>query len=289
MALAVSIAVGMLSADRAQPAASTTPRFEVASIKPALPEDPDAKRPGMDVRLLPGGRLSAEGVVLRYLIQNAYGVEPFQISGGPNWINSARYNIDAKARGNPDSSQMRLMMQSLLEDRFKLRVHRETRDLPVYELTAAKSGLKLQPAKQGSCISPGTGGTQSPPVPGQPIPCGRVLTMMSSSRVGLHGGSVSMTELVRVLSNVLGRTVVDKTGFAGVFDVSLEFTPDQALGGMPWLSPGPVAASDSPRVPSPDRGTVFAALQEQLELKLKSAKGPVDVLVVDSLERPSAN
>jgi bla regulator protein blaR1 len=291
-ALAAPIVVGMMNAPavQAQSTAATRPRFEVASIKPAPQEGPDVKRPGLDVRMLPGGRLSAEKVLLRYFIQNAYGVEPFQISGGPAWINSTHYDIEAKAEGNPNRSQMRLMMQALLEDRFKLKLHHETKELPVYELTAAKGGVKLQEPKQGSCISPDPSGPPLPPVPGQPIPCGRVLMMMSPSVVQMHGGRVSMTELVRVLSNVLGRTVVDKTGFTATFDVHLEFAPDESVGGVPGPPPGPAAANDSTRpVPAPDlHGSIFAAVQE-IGLKLKSAKGPVDELIIDSLEKPSAN
>jgi uncharacterized protein (TIGR03435 family) len=114
--------------------------------------------------------------------------------------------------------------------------------------------------------------------------------MMSSSRVRMQGGRISMTELVRALSNVLGRTVVDKTGFTATFDFHLEFTPDESLGGVPWSPPGPAAANDSTRpVPSPDlHGSIFTAIQE-LGLKLKSAKGPVDVMIIDSMEKPSAN
>jgi len=292
-ALAAPIVVGMMNASavQAQSTSATKPRFEAAAIKPVSQEGPDEKRPGLNVRMLPGGRLVAKDVLLRYFIQNAWGVEPFQISGGPSWIDSAHYDINAKAEGNPNNSQMRLMMQALLQDRFKLRLHHETKELPVYELTAANSGIKLQEPKQGSCISPDPGAPPSPPVPGQPIPCGRVLMMMSSSRVAMQGGKVSMTELVRVLSNVLGRTVVDKTGFTSTFDVHLEFTPDESLGGAPSPPPSPAAANDSTGpVPSPDvHGTIFVAIQEQLGLKFKSAKGSVDVLIIDSLEKPSAN
>ena len=290
-ALAAPIGAGMMNAPavQAQSTAATMPRFEVASIKPSSQEDPDVKRPGLDVRMLPGGRLRAEKVLLRYFIQDAYGVEPFQISGGPAWINSARYDINAEAEGNPNSRQMRLMMQALLADRFKLKLRHEMKELPVYELTAAKSGIKLQEAKRGSCISPDPGGPPLEPVPGQPIPCGRVLMMMSPSGARIHGGKVSMTDFVRVLSNVLGRTVVDKTGFTATLDVHLEFALDESLGEAPWPPPGRAAANDSTR-PSPDvHGTVFAAIQEQLGLKLKSAKGPVDVLIIESLEKPSAN
>jgi bla regulator protein blaR1 len=290
-ALAAPIVVGMMNAPAVQAQSTATmPRFEVASIKPTSQEGPDVQGLG-DVRMLPGGRLLAEKVLLRYFIQNAYGVKPFQISGGPAWINSAHYDIDAKAEGNPNNSQMRLMMQALLEDRFKLKLHHETKDRAVYELTAAKSGVKLQEPKEGSCISPDPNGPPLPPAPGQPIPCGRVLMMMSPSGARMQGGKVSMTELVRVLSNVLGRTVVDKTGFTATFDVHLEFTPDESLAGLPGPPPSPATPNDSTRpVPSPDlHGTIFAATQEQLGLKLESAKGPVDVLIIDSVEKPSAN
>jgi uncharacterized protein (TIGR03435 family) len=264
----------------------------------------------------------AETVLLRYFIQNAYAVKPFQITGGPAWINSAHYDIDAKAGGNPNNSQMLLMMQALLEDRFKLKLYHETRDLPVYELTAAKSGVKLQGSKEGSCISPapngppllapngppllapngappppppaprpGPNGPPLPPAPGQSIPCGRVLMMMSPSGARMQGGRVSMTDLVRTLSNVLGRTVVDKTGFTTTFDVNLQFTPDESLAGLPVPPPSPDLPNNSTRpVPSPDLyGTIFAAIQEQLGLKLESAKGPVDMLIIDSVEKPSDN
>ena len=291
-ALATPIVIGMMNAPaiQAQTPTAITPRFEVASIKPTSQQGPDVQGLG-DVHILPGGRLVAEKVLLRYFIQNAYGVKPFQISGGPAWISSAHYDINAKAEGSPNNSQMRLMMQALLEDRFKLKLHRETKELPVYELTVARSGVKLPKPKQGSCISPDPNAPPLPFAPGQPIPCGRVLVTLQPSGARMHGGGVSMTELIRVFSNVLGRTVVDKTGFTGTFDAHLEFTPDESLSGMPWPPPGSAAPGDPARpAPPPDlHGNIFAALQEQLGLKLESAKGPVDVIVIDSAEKPSAN
>ncbi len=241
--------------------------------------------------MLPGGRLLAEKVSLRYFIQNAYDLKPFQISGGPSWINSAHYDIDAKADGDPNRSQRRLMMQALLQDRFKLKVHRETRQLPVYELIVAKGGPKLAEPKEGSCTASDPNESSFPPTPGQLQACGRVLVMMSRSGAQLRGGKISMTELVRVLSNVLGRTVVDKTGFQTAFDVQLLFTPDDTLAGLPAPPPSLSPSSDSTRpAPSPDAyGNLFAAIQHQLGLKVESTKGPVDVLVIDSVERPSAN
>src|SRR6185312_8482660 len=203
------------------------------------------------------------------------------------------------------------MMQALLEDRFKLKLHHETRDLPVYELTAAKSGVKLQGSKEGSCISPAPNGPPLfgqdgvppppppppppglpfPPAPGKSILCGRVVMGMSSSDARIQGGRVSMTDLVRTLSNVLGRTVVDKTGFTTTFDFYLRFTSDESLAGLAVPPPSPDSPNNSTRpVPSPDLyGNIFAAIQEQLGLKLESARGPVDVLVIDSVEKPSDN
>jgi bla regulator protein blaR1 len=254
-----------------QPAA--LPRFEVVSIKPNAQAGSDIQGNG-DVRFLPGGRLSTERASLRYIIQNAYGVKPFQLIGGPGWIDSAHYDIDAKAPTDARPAEMRLMMQAMLEDRFQLKAHRESRELPVYELTAAKSGVKLEPPKPEGCTPP--------------RPCGRVLMTISGAGARLEGAQVPMAEFVRVLSNVLARTVVDKTGFSGLFDVRLDFAPDQTLGGLP--AP---AGSDDPRVPSipadPNHPTIFTAMQQQLGIKVEAAKGPVEVIIIDRVERPAGN
>ena len=288
-ALAVPILIGALHAPVLDAQSPPGIHFDVASIKPTSQQGPDIQGLG-SVQVLPGGRLFAEKALLRYFIQNAYGVKPFQIFGGPGWINSAHYDIDARAEGNPSPGQMRLMMQSLLRQRFQLQLHHETKILPVYELTVAKNGLNLPEPKQGSCVAPDPNAGPLP-APGQPIACGRVLMMMSPAGAQLRGGKVSMPELVRVLSNVLGRIVVDKTGFRGTFDVHLEFAPDETLGGLPTPPPLPSPSNDSARpAPPPDsRGNLSAALDEQLGLKLQPAKGPVDILVIDSVERPSAN
>jgi uncharacterized protein (TIGR03435 family) len=232
------------------------PRFDVASIKP---DSPGGVSTG-DFRLLPGGRLSAEKVVLRFFIQNAFGLKPFQLSGGPVWTATQGYDIEAKAEGNPTGAQMQKMMQALLEDRFKLKYHRETKELPVYALSAAKGGLKLPDPTQGNenvsvHISRMTG-------------------------VQLTGEKITMAELARVLSNLLGRTVIDKTGFAGSFLVRLSFSLDDTLAGLPHFPDVPNDAA----IPS-----VFVALQEQLGVKLESTRGPVEILVIDHIEKPSEN
>lgn len=262
-----------------------SPRFDVASIKPNSSTVGGAG----DIRALPGGRLTAEGVLARFLIQDAYGVKPFQISGGPGWVNSDRYDIDAKAQGNPSRAQTRLMTQALLAERFKLKIHRETRELPVYVLTAAKNGINLQPPKEGGCADPNTPEPLPPPNPGQPelAPCGRVIVLISVPQARLAGGMATMTDLIRPLSNLLDRPVVDKTGITERLDVHPEFAADDILG----LLTGPYGPAPSGATPSADPAgpSIFTALQEQLGLRLESAKGPVEVLVIDHVERPTEN
>jgi uncharacterized protein (TIGR03435 family) len=275
--LILPIGIGLLNAplSRAQGSAER-PQFEVASIKP---NSPGGVSTG-DFRFLPGGRFTAEKAVLRFLIQNAYGLKPFQISGGPDWINSQGYDIQAKASGNPTPAQMQRMMQTLLEDRFKLKTHREVKELPVYALTVARSGLKLPEPKDGSCATSDPDGPPAPPAPGQTSPCGRAMVTISRmAGARIQGGKISMAELTRILSNMLGRTVIDKTGFMGVFDVHLEFALDDAIAGLPHPT-GPPGETSIP--------SVFVALQEQLGLKLESTKGPVEVLIIDHVERPTS-
>jgi uncharacterized protein (TIGR03435 family) len=265
-----------------QPAAR--PEFQVASIKP----NTAVGARGMGVGALPGGHLTARNAPLRMLIQNAYAVQASQVLGGPSWINSEGYDIEAKPERNADRKQMWLMLQNLLADRFKLALHRETRNLPIYALTMTRGGLKPPPPKAGSCVNIDP---TAPPPSGTPpgFPCGLVGIMGSpSGLVQMQGGKVLMPELVRVLALVLGREVSDRTVFTGEFDVHLEFTPDESTRGL--MGPGgPGDPGGPPLATDPGRPNIFAALQEQLGLKLTSAKGPVEVLVIDHVERPTAN
>ena len=265
-----------------QPAAR--PEFQVASIK----ANTAVGARGMGVRALPGGRLSTLNAPLMMLIQNAYAVQASQVVGGPSWINSEGYDIEAKPEGNTDREHMWLMLQSLLADRFKLALHRETRELPIYTLTMTKGGLKPPPPNAGTCAN---FDPAAPPRPGTPLgfPCGKVGIMGSpSGLLQMQGGKVLMPELVRVLAMVLGRQVSDKTGVTGEFDVHLEFTPDESTMGLPGAG-GPGDPGGPPLTSDPGRPNLFAALQEQLGLKLAPAKGPVEVLVIDHVERPTAN
>jgi uncharacterized protein (TIGR03435 family) len=254
--------------------ASVPPQqFEAASIKVNPGCD---TRPRQNQAPLPG-RLTFECTTLATAIQNAYGVwadgdspNPVltQVSGGPGWINSDFYEIIATVNGDLPLGQINgPMFRSVLEERFKLKIHRETKQAPVYALTIARSGFKLRPTEPGDC---------SPPSCGFPVPG------MKGRNVTVDGKGISMKNLAEgLLSRTVDRKVIDKTGIDGVYDFHLEFTPDAGtpLGAPPGFSP-----SDEPGgLP------IFTALEEQLGLTLKAERGSVDVLVIDSVERPSEN
>jgi len=207
-------------------------------------------------------------------------------------MQSEGYNIDAKGNGNASREQTFLMLRSLLEDRFQLKLRRETRELPVYTLTVAKNGPKLPQPKDGSCITmdPNAPTLPPPPAPGRPaFPCGRAGVMAESSGARMQGGKVPMTEFIRILSMIMGRPVVDKTGYSETFDLLLSFTPDEAVAGLPRGAAPRDAGSPAPTTDPAAPPTIFAALQEQLGLRLESTKGPVGVLVIDHVERPTGN
>jgi uncharacterized protein (TIGR03435 family) len=239
------------------------PRFDVASIKPS------GEQRMMYVRPMPGGRLIASAP-LRLIVMNAYGMQYSQIVGAPDWLSSERFSIDAKAEGNPTREQVMLMLQTLLEERFQLKAHRESRELPIYALVAAKNGPKLPAPKEGACASPDASGRPDSTLP----PCGQVRISMSPAGVVMEGGRAPMSELARVLAIPLDRPVVNRTGLAGLFDIHLQFTDD-------GHGATPPADAVNP--------SIFTALQEQLGLKLESTKGPIDVLVIDRVARPTAN
>jgi len=258
------------------------PRFAVASIKPSR------ERLSMVVPMFvgyrPGGRLVAGNAPLTMLIERAYSVEGFQVVGGPAWINTDGYNIEAKPESNTDQKRTLLMLRTLLADRFKLSMHRETRDLPVYDLQAVRSGPKL-PAPQGRACSEALTALPEPGQPRPAPPCGPGL-VKAGTGLTMEGISVSMPAFTKQLSLILGREVIDKTGFTGEFSLHLEFAIDDALAGLP----APVGPDASPQPVDPAaRPSILTALPEQLGLKLEVSKGPVDVLVIDHVERPAGN
>jgi uncharacterized protein (TIGR03435 family) len=259
-ALALPVVVGIINTPSAS-AQETRPEFEVASVKPSNPTDPV-----FGMRIPPGGdRFSITNATLEMLIGFAYRLPNPQISGGPKWVDSESFTIEAKvdsatrlSPGNAGFGQVMLMLQSLLADRFKLSMHKETRSEAVYELSVAKRGAKLKKAEADDKL-------------GRRI--GR----------GLVAGTMPLPVLAVSLSQSLDRPVVDKTGLAGNYSFTLTYTPEVGQGARF----GPPAPDDSPT----DAGapSIFTALREQLGLELKSAREPVEVLVIDHVERPSEN
>jgi uncharacterized protein (TIGR03435 family) len=277
-----------IHAQSTPPKNAPLPSFEVASIKrnPSVWNEPTHHR--MDVHPELGGRLTAHNAPLMLLIQRAYAVQAFQVVGGPAWINTDGYDVEAKPEGNTDRKEMWLMLQTLLADRFKLTLHRETRRLPVYDLKAAKRGPKLPAPKAVGCVSRPPDAPPTPSPQGQ-ADCGYVAGPMGpSGLLQLEGSKVHMADLISKLALVLGRPVLDKTEFTGEFDLNLSFTADEATMGLPGFG-GPGDPGGSPLPTDPNVPNIFAALEEQLGLKLVSAKGPVEVLVIDHVERPSEN
>ena len=244
--------------------AAVGPAFEVASIKPNNSGDP-----GMRMQA-PPGRFTATNVTLRLLIRTAYRVQDFQISGGPTWLNADRFDIEAKADGNPSPDQLSSMLRALLTDRFKLMVHNDTRELPVYTLLVVRNdgrlGSQLRPT---DCGRPDNASPPAPPDPNQSQPCGTVKT--GPGRLTFRGAP--MSQILQGLSPLVNRVVLDRTGLTGNFDLDLEWTPDAGANALPTES-GP---------------SIFTALQEQLGLKLDSTKGPVDVLVIDGVKQPTSD
>jgi uncharacterized protein (TIGR03435 family) len=264
------------------PAAAAPAAFEVASVKPNKSGD---NRVMFSIQ--PGGRFTASNVQVRQLIANAYDMQMFRIEGGPAWIGSERYDIQAKAEGATELTRDRLapMLRALLADRFKLAAHTEKRELPVYALVLARGDGTLGPNAAPSAVDcaamfagrRGGGPPPAPPQPGERIQCG-----MRIGPASIEAGGVPMAEIARVLSQQVGRVVIDRTNVTGNVDLKLEFAPDFQGRGGPPDAPGGAAP------PSPgDAPSLFTALQEQAGLKLESQRAPVEVLVIDGIERPT--
>jgi len=316
----------------ARSAHATTPRFEVASVKPCKVED-DTGRGGKGggggrIRWDPG-RLDEECQTVFNLIRDAYlaypdgkpwrvaalgdaglnepgqvtctgcggGLPPVSdrqfgqpIEGSPTWLRSDRYTIDAKAEGPESIAMMRgPMMQALLEERFKLKIHRENREVPVYEMTLAKGSTKLRPAKEGSCIPAdrfvptSVPSREHPMAAGSPVACGEP----SASASGLDFNGTTIANLCRLLSGWADRDVIDKTGLAGMFDFHFDIPPrepteDRVFG---QSAPGPPRSADN-------TAAMFTAAMQvlgKLGLKIAPAKGLGQFLVIDHVERPAGN
>jgi len=228
----------------ALPQTTAAPAFDVASIRLS------AATFGSYVRYPPGGRLSAMSWISQ-MIQMAYGLHSYQVTGGPGWLNTDRYDIEAKAE-NPDAtkSDINAMLQTLLADRFKLKFHRESKDFATYDLVVDKNGPKLIPLKEGEASK---------------------CTRENSEFCGM----TSVSALTSWLTGVVGRPVFDKTGISGRYDVLLTFDVYAVQGKTPPEGYGKPLLVD--------------ALREQLGLRLVPNKEVMPVLVVDSIERPTEN
>jgi uncharacterized protein (TIGR03435 family) len=252
------------------------PAFETASIKESA---------GSSIRSSAPDRFSAS-TPLSFLLMYAYEVSEFQIVGGPDWVRERRYDVEAKAERQPTTTQMRLMMRRLRAERFALKMHFETRELPRYALVMSRSDLRLGPrlrpskidcpaivAARGPDYRPSTG----PPQPGDPPSCAIRGCAAGGSLTMLMEGQ-PMSEIAKLLQPRAGRVVVDKTGLTGTYDIELETE-------IPSLPVVPEGTFGQPR----EGLALFTALPKQLGLKLESERGPVDVLVIDSVELPTPN
>jgi uncharacterized protein (TIGR03435 family) len=269
--------------DSTAPQEVTAPQwaFEVASVKPS--KSVDNTRGGL---FSPGGRYSAAGIPLRAVIIAAYEIDPVRLSGGPDWLDSEGFDIVAKAEAGAIAPgaldrgrlhRLHLMLQTLLRDRFQLTIHRETKQGPIYELVA-KGGFKLHALKGVNCevLNPTAAN------PG----CG---DFTSSSRNGsLIGPKVEIRDVAWMLPRLMDPVVVDKTGIDGYFDIDLRWTI--RTGSDVEVADGREAGPDRREVGITAQGlTIFAALEQQLGLKLEATRGPIEIVVIDHVERPSGN
>ena len=259
--------------------------FEVATVKPAAP---------LTGRVAPRGgpgtadpeRVNYTYVSMKNLLMSAYGLPINQVFG-PSWIDSEHYDIVAKVPPGATKEQVNVMLQNLLADRFKLVVHRETRELPLYELVVGKNGPKIKPyVEDPNAPKPEPGRPFATGKDGNPIPRpGSLIMTMSQGKRRVTASKQSIggsPGLATVLGAELGRPVVDKTGLTGDYDYTIEFRPQ-----------GPNAAPPGQQIPEPndsDAPDILVAVQEQLGLRLEAKKGPIEVVVVDRGERsPTEN
>jgi len=255
--------------------------FETASVKPNKSGDEERF-----TRVDPGGGLTVVNMQLRELITWAYQIQSFQLEGGPGWIASDRFDILAKPeREVPSTGEQdprRMMLRTLLADRFKLVMHKETKELPIFELVLARQGGKLGPQLRPAAVdcaaraAAARAGTP-PPSSGPPGPgfCGTTMNPVS-----VRGGGATMAMLASLLERAAKRLVIDRTGLKGNWDLEVNYTPDRSQ-----LPPG----VELPSSIDPNGPSLFTALEEQLGLKLRPARGPVEVLVIDSVQQPTPN
>jgi uncharacterized protein (TIGR03435 family) len=305
--------------------------FEVASIKPAQPPQPDAqgriflRGPSGGPGSKDPGRINYPFMTLKSLLTTAYNVKNFQITG-PSWLDSERFDITATMPPETTKEQFQIMLQNLLIDRFRMSVHHEQKDLPMYSMVVVKAG-KLK--ESTATAAPVDLDNPPPPPPGPPkigadgfpiMPAAianrpGIFMMMMPGRARWTAVAQTMQDLASRLSNEFSRPVIDNTGFTAKYDFTLTFAPDPNQGpgrGGPLPLPGPGGAVAIGRGPGPGAGAgpgpgpggndnvfvpdgetpplLLGALQSQLGLKLEPKKGPVDIVVIDKIEKtPTEN
>ncbi|MFZ0819124.1 MAG: TIGR03435 family protein [Candidatus Acidiferrales bacterium] len=275
----------------AQAPGQTTPldlskfEYEVASFKP------DKSDTGMTrMQSAPDG-FSATNMMLQNLVTSAFGIQNYQLEGAPSWLTSERFDIDAKMDPAVSEAFQKLspedrnlarqhMFQVLLADRCNLKFHRESKELPVYALVIGKNGSKLKEAKPDDTYPNGIQGAGGRGGRG---------VMSMNGRGGaqtMTGQAVPIGNLARTLASFLGRPVLDKTGLTGMYDYTLQWSPEDTRA----QAPSGGGDGQPPAAPSEPAGpTLLMAVQDQLGLKLESGKGPVEIIVIEHIERPSEN
>ncbi len=244
------------------------PAFEVASLKrnTSLSENG-----GGGPR--PGGRYRLTNMPTRSIIAVAWNIPTGRVLGGPSWLVTDRFDLDATMKENATQDELRAMLQTLLRDRFKLGAHVEKRDLPVYQLTQARPGAPFGPGLERAAFDCNNlAARKAEAAAATAARPGRMLCGFTVDAGTLDGGSTTMETLAQILTPQAGRPVLDRTGLAGSYNVLLKWTP--SLG------------TDTPTA---DAVSIFTAVQEQLGLRLESGTAPLDVVVIDRIERPSEN
>jgi uncharacterized protein (TIGR03435 family) len=278
IALLVASGVTALAQSLPAPPGPNAPRFEVASVKRNM-TDPTK---GVPPRRAEPGRFFATGWSLRYLITMAYGARPLQIVGAPAWFERDLFDIDAKARENVPAADLLPMVRALLADRFKLRAHLEKREMPIYALVVIREG-RFGPgmkATKENCVQVRADGKALRTRPDEfPVCASRLRARPANGTlvVEMAAGGITVPAFIEQTSSYVDRLVIDRTGLKGDFDFLLQFEP-----------PGALSATSANGTPSLDGAPPFLeAIQRQLGLRLQSARAPVDVLVIDSVEPPT--
>lgn len=267
MVLPVSLAAAIPACPQPAPAAVLS--FDVASIKPYGPNDMM-----IGIRTTADG-ISVTGMPMHMILREAFGVTNDRLFAEPGWVNTSRFDVDAKVAAD-DAARFKTMTERqrwamllpVLQDRCTLRFHTETRDATVYTLVIAKGGLKMQ--------------TSTPAHASDQAARRQSGVSVSNKGITLVGHNADMASIAHTISLALGSTVVDKTGLTGAYDYQLDYAPEQPMG-------LPMRPSDSGDAAAPVGPSIYTALQEQLGLKLQAQKQPVDVIVIDHIEQPSAN